>query len=72
MNKQKTIKLMMKKAMSLIHSKYGIKEVSVTKTDSIYSTDKVRGQHIAVGNVRDSDYQYNLIEEVMNLQELQR
>tara|TARA_R110002126_G_scaffold1269_2_gene7329 strand:+ start:574 stop:3729 length:3156 start_codon:yes stop_codon:yes gene_type:complete len=55
----------LKKAMSLIHSKYGIKEVSVTKTDSIYSTEKVRGQHIAVGNVRDSDYQYNLIEEYL-------
>ena len=55
----------LKKAMSLIHSKYGIKEVTVTKTDSIYSTDKVRGQHIAVGNVRDSDYQYNLIEEYL-------
>ena len=55
----------LKKAMSLIHSKYGIKEVSITKTDSIYSTDKVRGQHIAVGNVRDADYQYNLIEEYL-------
>jgi len=55
----------LKKAMTLIHSKYGIKEVSVTKTDSIYSTEKVRGQHIAVGNVRDSDYQYNLIEEYL-------
>ena len=55
----------LKKAMSLIHSKYGIKEVTVTKTDSIYSTEKVRGQHIAVGNVRDSDYQYNLIEEYL-------
>jgi DNA repair exonuclease SbcCD ATPase subunit len=55
----------LKKAMSLIHSKYGIKEVSVTKTDSIYSTDKVRGQHIAVGNVRDADYQFNLIDEYL-------
>jgi len=55
----------LKKAMSLIHSRHGIKEVSVTKTDSIYSTEKVRGQHIAVGNVRDSDYQYNLIEEYL-------
>ena len=55
----------LKKAMSLIHSKYGIKEVTVTKTDSIYSTEKVRGQHIAVGNVRETDYQYNLIEEYL-------
>ena len=51
--------------MSLIHSKYGIKEVSVTKTDSIYSTDKVRGQRIAVGNIRDADYQFNLIDEYL-------
>ena len=55
----------LKKAMSLIHSKYGIKEVSVTKTDSIYSTDKVRGQHIAVGNIRDADYQFSLIDEYL-------
>ena len=55
----------LKKAMSLIHSKYGIKEVTVTKTDSINSIEKVRGQHISVGNVRDADYQYNLIEEYL-------
>ncbi len=53
----------LKKAMSLIHSKYGIKEVTVTKTDSIFSNEKVRGQRITVGNIRDSDYQYGLIEE---------
>ena len=53
----------LKKAMSLIHSKYGIKEVTVTKTDSIFSNEKVRGQRITVGNIRESDYQYGLIEE---------
>ena len=55
----------LKKAMSLIHSKYGIKEVTVTKTDSIFSNEKVRGQRIAVGNIRESDYQYGLIEEYL-------
>ena len=55
----------LKKAMTLIHSKYGIKEVSVTKTDSLSSTEKVRGQRITVGNVRDADYQYGLIEEYL-------
>ena len=55
----------LKKAMSLIHSKYGIKEVSVTKTDSLYSNEKVRGQHIALGNISDPDYQYGLIDEYL-------
>ncbi len=55
----------LKKAMTLIHSKYGVKEVSVTKTDSFALREKVRGQRIAVGNVRDSDYQYSLIEEYL-------
>ena len=55
----------LKKAMTLIHSKYGIKEVTVTKTDSIFSTDKIRGQRITVGNIREADYQYGLIEEYL-------
>ena len=55
----------LKKAMTLIHSKYGIKEVSVTKTDSFSITEKVRGQRITVGNIRDTDYQYGLIEEYL-------
>ena len=55
----------LKKAMTLIHSKYGIKEVTVTKTDSIFSSDKVRGQRITVGNIREADYQYGLIEEYL-------
>ncbi len=55
----------LKKAMTLIHSKYGIKEVSVTKTDSFSATEKVRGQRITVGNIRDADYQYGLIEEYL-------
>jgi len=55
----------LKKAMTLIHSEYGIKEVSITRTDSLTSSEKVRGQRIAVGNVRDADYQYGLIEEYL-------
>tara|TARA_R110002153_G_scaffold108460_1_gene248856 strand:+ start:581 stop:3739 length:3159 start_codon:yes stop_codon:yes gene_type:complete len=55
----------LKKAMSVIHSKYNVKEVSVTKTDSFGSIEKVRGQRIAVGNVMDTGYQYGLIEEYL-------
>ena len=55
----------LKKAMSVIHSKYNLKEVSVTKTDSFGSIEKVRGQRIAVGNVMDTGYQYGLIEEYL-------
>ena len=55
----------LKKAMTMIHSTYGIKEVSVTRTDSLTSSEKVRGQRITVGDVRDADYQYGLIEEYL-------
>ena len=55
----------LKKAMTMIHSTYGVKEVSVTRTDSLTSQDKVRGQRITVGDVRDADYQYGLIEEYL-------
>ena len=55
----------LKKAMTMIHSQYGIKEVSVTRTDSFTAQEKVRGQRIAVGDVRDADYQYGLIEEYL-------
>ena len=55
----------LKKAMTIIHSEYGIKEVTVTKTDSIFSNEKVRGQRITVGNIREADYQYGLIEEYL-------
>ena len=55
----------LKKAMTMIHSKYGVKEVSITKTDSFASREKVRGQRITVGNIRDADYQYGLIEEYL-------
>ena len=55
----------LKKAMSVIHSKYNVKEVSVTKTDSFGSIEKVRGQRISVGNVMDTGYQYGLIEEYL-------
>ena len=51
--------------MTLIHSKYGIKEVSVTKTDSFTAMEKVRGQRITVGDIRDAGYQYGLIEEYL-------
>ena len=55
----------LKKIMAEVHSKYGVKEVTVTKTDSLSSIEKVRGQRITVGNVRDQDYQYSLIEEYL-------
>ena len=55
----------LKKAMTLIHSKYGIKEVSVTKTDSFTAMEKVRGQRITIGDIRDAGYQYGLIEEYL-------
>ena len=55
----------LKKIMSVVHSKYGIKEVAITKTDSLSAIEKVRGQRIAVGNIRDADYQFGLIEQYL-------
>jgi len=55
----------LKKALTIIHNRHGIKEISVTKTDSLYSNEKVRGQRITVGDIRDANYQFGLIEDYL-------
>jgi len=56
----------LKKILALIHSKYGIKEINVIRTDG-FSGDKIRVEDkIDVGDITNSDYQYNLIEDYLN------
>ena len=56
----------LKKALAIIHDKYGVQEMSVTRTDTIYNTDRVRGKTIAVGDINSTDVQFNLIRDYLN------
>ncbi len=56
----------LKKALAIIHNKYGVQEMAVTRTDTIYSNDRVRNDSISVGDVSNSDVQYDLIKEYLS------
>ena len=56
----------LKKALALIHDRHGIEEMSVTRTDSLYSTDRVRNKTISVGDINNTDVQYQLIVDYLN------
>ena len=56
----------LKKCLAILHKKYGIKEIVVTRTDALYSTDRVRNDTITVGDISESDVQFNLIQEYLN------
>ena len=56
----------LKKALAIIHDKYGVQEMSVTRTDTIYNSDRVRGKTIAVGDINSTDVQFNLIRDYLN------
>jgi len=54
----------LKKALTLIHTKYGIKEIAVNRTDRL--TERVRGDgKIDVGDITNPNYQYELIEDYL-------
>ncbi len=55
----------LKKALAIIHNKYGVQEMSVTRTDTIYNNERVRNNTIAVGDINSPDVQFNLIEEYL-------
>ena len=56
-----TDSVQLKKALSVIQTKYGIKEIAVNRTDRL--TERVRdGQIVDVGDVQNPEYQYELIE----------
>ena len=53
----------LKKALAVIHHRYGVKDVTITRVDR---RDRVRGEHhIVIGDVNDTDYQYELIEDYL-------
>ena len=59
-----TDSVQLKKALSVIQTKYGIKEIAVNRTDRL--TERVRdGQIVDVGDVMNPDYQYELIEDYL-------
>ena len=56
----------LKKALAVIHDKYGVEEMAVTRTDTIYSNDRVRNGNIAVGDINSTDVQFDLIRDYLN------
>ncbi len=57
-----TDSVQLKKALSVIQTKYGIKEIAVNRTDRL--TERVHdGQIVDVGDVQNPEYQYELIED---------
>ena len=56
----------LKKCLAILHKKYGIKEMMVTRTDAIYNNDRVRNKTISVGDVSNLDVQFNLIREYLD------
>jgi len=53
----------LKKALAVIHHRYGIKDVTITRVDR---RERVRGEHqVVIGDVNDTDYQYELIEDYL-------
>jgi DNA repair exonuclease SbcCD ATPase subunit/3',5'-cyclic AMP phosphodiesterase CpdA len=56
----------LKKALAIIHEKYGVHEMSVTRTDTIYSNDRVRNKSISVGDINSTDVQFDLIRDYLN------
>ena len=60
-----TDSVQLKKALSVIQTKYGIKEIAVNRTDRL--TERVRdGQVVDVGDITNPEYQYELIEDYLS------
>jgi len=53
----------LKKALAIIHHRYGIKDVTITKVDrrDVGNSDS----EMVIGDVNDTDYQYELIEDYL-------
>ena len=56
----------LKKALAIIHDKYGVQEMSVTRTDTIYNNERVRNKSISVGDINSTDVQFSLIRDYLN------
>jgi DNA repair exonuclease SbcCD ATPase subunit len=62
---QDTDSVQLKKALTIIQTKYGIKEIAVNRTDRL--TERVRdGKIVDVGDVTNPEYQYELIEDYLS------
>jgi DNA repair exonuclease SbcCD ATPase subunit len=60
---------MIKKVTSKIHKTYGIKEISINRTDTLsQSKTGDRLNKINVGDVRNTDYQYTLMDDYLRRQ----
>ena len=60
---------MIKKVTSKIHKTYGVKEISINRTDTLSQTKTGdRLNKINVGDVRNTDYQYTLIDDYLKRQ----
>ena len=55
----------LKKALAVIHDRYGVVEMSVTRTDTIYNNDRVRNGTITVGDINSTDVQFDLIRDYL-------
>ena len=51
--------------MKDIRDKYGIEEMTVTRTDRLLAEDKVRSDKINIGDVHDENYRFSLIDEYL-------
>ena len=55
----------LKKCLAVIQHKYGIEEITVHRTDAL--KDKIRGNRkLDLGDINNSDFQYEMIEEYLN------
>ncbi|MBC8428558.1 hypothetical protein H8D04_01605 [bacterium] len=60
-----TDSVQLKKALTIIQTKYGIKEIAVNRTDRL--TERVRdGKMVDVGDITNPDYQFELISDYLD------
>ena len=57
----------LKKALTVLHDVYGIEELTVMRTDALYTTQRIRNKSIQVGDVTDVDLQFQLIRDYLEI-----
>ena len=62
-----TLAAEVKRLSTIVRQKYPkTQEITITRTDPLLGTDRVRGNILNIGDVTNPDYQYELIEEYLN------
>jgi len=62
-----TLAAEVKRLSTLVRQKYPkTQEITITRMDPLAGTDRIRGNKLDIGDVTDSDYQFELIEEYLN------